>query len=256
MADAARLRPLIVIPARMAASRLPGKPLADICGKPMIVRVWEVAQRWAAGVEGARVVVAAGEAEIADAVTAAGGEAVLTEPDLPSGTDRVWAAAQIADPKGASGAIVNLQGDQPVFDPAILDAVVDALADEAVDISTLASVITDDHERGNPNVVKAVASFADGASIGRALYFTRTTAPWGEGPLLHHIGIYGFRRPALERFVGLAPSPLEQREKLEQLRALENGMRIDVAVVEDSLRIGVDTPEDLERARAYYARAN
>lgn len=246
--------PLVVIPARMAASRLPGKPLADICGKPMIVRVWEIAARWARQVPGARVIVAAGEAAIAEAVTAAGGEAVLTDPDLPSGSDRVNAAARAADPHGAHDVVVNLQGDQPVFDVEILTAVTAPMTDPAVDLATLASVITDPAERGNPNVVKAVVSLADeAATAGRALYFTRATAPWGDGPLYHHIGIYAFRRAALERFVGLPPSPLERREKLEQLRALEAGMHIAVAVVPEGTRIGVDAPEDLARARAWVA---
>jgi 3-deoxy-manno-octulosonate cytidylyltransferase (CMP-KDO synthetase) len=249
------LSPLLVIPARMAATRLPGKPLLDIAGRPMIVRVLDIARGWAADVPGARVLVAAGDQEIVDAVEAAGGEAVLTDPDLPSGTDRCWAAAQAADPDGAHDVIVNLQGDQPVFDADILTAVLAPLAEPAVDIATLASVIIEEHERDNPNVVKLVPSFPSvGATIGRALYFTRAPAPTGDGPLYHHVGIYAFRRPALKRFVSLPPSPLEIREKLEQLRALEDGMRIDAAVVPQGTRIGVDSPDDLKRARAYFAR--
>jgi len=247
------VRPLIVIPARMAASRLPGKPLADISGKPMIVRVWDIASEWAAQHGSAQVIVAAGDAEIVDAMQAAGGDAILTDPELPSGTDRCWAAAEAFDPDRAFDTVVNLQGDQPVFDPEILTAVLAPLSEPAVDIATLASVIIDEEERTNPNVVKVVPSFPEGnGRIARALYFTRATAPTGDGPLFHHVGIYAFRRAALETFVGLTPSPLEIREKLEQLRALEHGMRVDVATVPQGTRIGVDSPEDLERARAYF----
>ncbi|MEO0962831.1 MAG: 3-deoxy-manno-octulosonate cytidylyltransferase [Pseudomonadota bacterium] len=251
------LRPLLVIPARMAAARLPGKPLADIAGKPMIVRVWEIARDWAAEHDGAQVLVAAGDEEIVDAVKAAGGDAVMTDPDLPSGTDRCWAAAETRDPHQNFNVVVNLQGDQPVFDADILTAVLTPLADPEVDIATLSSVIIDEHERDNPNVVKLVPSFPDPqAPIARALYFTRATAPTGDGPMYHHVGIYAFRRDALKRFVALAPSPLEVREKLEQLRALEHGMRMDAAIVPQGTRIGVDSPEDLERARAYFNNEN
>lgn len=240
--------PLIVIPARLAASRLPDKPLADIGGAPMIVHVWRRAM--AAGI--GRVIVACGDAPIADAVTAAGGEAVLTDPDLPSGSDRVHAAAEAIDPGRAHDIVVNLQGDLPVIDPAIIRAALDPLAEPAVDIATLAAVIVEAHERDDPNVVKAVLAARDGDRIARALYFTRATAPSGAGPLWHHIGIYAFRRTALARFVGLPPGILEAREKLEQLRALEAGMRIDAAIV-DGVPFGVDTPADLERARALIA---
>jgi 3-deoxy-manno-octulosonate cytidylyltransferase (CMP-KDO synthetase) len=243
-----RLSPLIVIPARLAASRLPGKPLADIGGAPMIVHVWRRAV--AAGV--GRVVVACGDAPIAEAVAAAGGEAVMTEPDLPSGSDRVHAAAAAVDPAGDHDVVVNLQGDLPAIDPAIIRAALDPLADPAVDLATLAAVIVEPHERDDPNVVKAVLAARAGDRIARALYFTRATAPSGEGPLWHHIGIYAFRRAALARFVTLPPGILEQREKLEQLRALEAGMRIDAAIV-DGVPFGVDTPADLERARALIA---
>lgn len=256
----ADIRPLLVIPARMAATRLPGKPLLDIGGKPMIIRVWDIAAKWAQNVPGAAVVVAAGDQEIVDVVEASGGRAILTDPDLPSGTDRCWAAAQTMDPDGNYDVIVNLQGDQPVFDADILDAVLAPLTDPHVDIATLASVIIDAHERDNPNVVKLVPSFPQGGSsdkpeqqIGRALYFTRATAPTGDGPLYHHVGIYAFRRAALARFVSLPPSELEVREKLEQLRALEDGMRMDAAIVPQGTRIGVDSPDDLERARAYFS---
>ena len=255
------IRPLVVIPARMAATRLPGKPLRDIAGTPMIVRVWHIAAKWAAALPGAEVIVAAGDQEIVDAVTAAGGTAVLTDPDLPSGTDRCWAAARMIDHAGRFDVIVNLQGDQPVFDAEMLTAVLVPLRDPNVDIATLACVITDARERSDPNVVKLVPSFPTpdtppdtppGTPVARALYFTRAAAPAGDGPLYHHIGIYAFRRPALERFVALPPSALERREKLEQLRALEHGMRIDAAIVPEGTRIGVDSLEDLERARAYF----
>lgn len=251
------LRPLLVIPARMAAARLPGKPLADIAGKPMIVRVWEIARDWAAKHDGAQVLVAAGDQEIVDAVKVAGGNAVMTDPDLPSGTDRCWAGAETLDPEQKFNVVVNLQGDQPVFDPEILSAVLTPLSDPEVDIATLASVIIDDEERDNPNVVKLVPSFPDpDTPLARALYFTRATAPTGDGPLYHHVGIYAFRRDALKRFVSLDPSPLEIREKLEQLRALEHGMRMDAAIVPQGTRKGVDSPEDLERVRAYFNNEN
>jgi 3-deoxy-manno-octulosonate cytidylyltransferase (CMP-KDO synthetase) len=237
------MEPLIVIPARMASTRLPGKPLADIAGAPMIVQVWRRAMEAGVG----PVVVAAGEREIAEAVVGAGGKAVLTRADHPSGSDRVWEAVQAVDPDGKAPAVVNLQGDLPTLEPQLIRDCA-SLLDKGADITTLAAEITDAGERTNPNVTKAVISMADGARSGRALYFTRATAPSGEGPLFHHIGIYAYRRDALERFVGLPPSPLEKREKLEQLRALEAGMRIDVAVV-DTVPLGVDTPEDLERAR-------
>jgi len=244
------MEPLIIIPARMASSRLPGKPLAIIGDAPMIVQVWRRAAESGVG----RVVVAAAEAEIAEAVTAVGGEAALTDPDHPSGSDRVWEAVQAVDPEGKAPAVINLQGDLPTLEPSLIRACADLLTHGA-DITTLAAEITDDAERTNPNVTKAVISMADGARHGRAFYFTRATAPSGEGPLYHHIGIYAYTRDALERFVALPPSPLEKREKLEQLRALEAGMRIDVAVV-DTVPLGVDTPEDLERARAALGEAS
>ncbi|ABS61874.1 3-deoxy-D-manno-octulosonate cytidylyltransferase [Parvibaculum lavamentivorans DS-1] len=240
--------PLVVIPARMASTRLPGKPLADICGTPMIVQVWRRAMEAGVG----RVVVAAAEKEIADAVREAGGEAVLTDPDLPSGSDRVWQAVCEVDPEGHHTVILNVQGDLPTLDPALIRTAYEALVRPGADISTLAATITVEEERTNPNVVKAVASFGEGR-LARALYFTRATAPWGEGPLYHHIGLYGYRREALARFVALPPSPLEVREKLEQLRALEAGMAIEVALV-DTVPLGVDTPADLEKARAALAR--
>jgi 3-deoxy-manno-octulosonate cytidylyltransferase (CMP-KDO synthetase) len=235
--------PVVVIPARMPARRLPGKPLADICGVPMIVHVW----RRAVEADLGPVVVACAEAEIADAVTTAGGRAVMTRPDHTSGSDRVFEAVEAIDEEGRFDAVINLQGDLPGIAPDAVGAALAPLAEEAVDIGTLAAVAAPE-ERDDPNVVKAVVSLAAGASIGRALYFSRAPVPSGDGPLYHHIGIYAFRRAALARFVGLAPGVMEKRERLEQLRALENGMRIDVALV-DTVPLGVDTPADLERAR-------
>ncbi|MCF4165822.1 3-deoxy-manno-octulosonate cytidylyltransferase [Zavarzinia compransoris] len=236
---------MVVIPARMASTRLPGKPLADICGAPMIVQVWRRAMEADVG----PVVVAAAEPEIADAVTAAGGRAVLTAPDLPSGSDRIAEALAIADPEGRARIVVNVQGDLPTIDPGEIRAALRPMADPAVDIATLAAEIRIEEERTNPNVVKAVVAWQGATGVGRALYFTRATAPHGAGAHWHHIGLYAYRRDALTRFVRLPPSPLEQREKLEQLRALEAGMRIDVVAV-DTVPLGVDTPEDLARARA------
>jgi 3-deoxy-manno-octulosonate cytidylyltransferase (CMP-KDO synthetase) len=236
--------PIVVVPARMASERLPGKPLADIHGEPMIVHVWRRAMEADIG----PVVVACAEKEIADAVTEAGGLAVLTKPDHPSGSDRVYEAVMNIDPDGKYDAVVNVQGDLPTLDPDVVRKVFAPLGKDVVDISTLASEITEPSERNNPNVVKAVVAFEPGATVGHGLYFTRATAPYGDGPLYHHIGLYAFRRTALERFVNLAPGVLEQREKLEQLRALENSMRIDVALV-DTVPLGVDTQADLDRAR-------
>ena len=234
---------LIVIPARMQATRLPGKPLADIHGLPMIVHVW----RRAVAARCGDVIVATDSGEIADAVARAGGEAILTRADHASGSDRVYEAITKKDPTGSAGIIVNLQGDLPTLDPALVAASVAPLLESDADIATLAAEIREPEERTNPNVVKAVCT-PIGPNRLRALYFTRATAPWGEGPLYHHIGIYAYRRASLERFVKMPPSPLESREKLEQLRALEAGMRIDVAIV-DTVPLGVDTPADLERAR-------
>lgn len=236
--------PVIVIPARLASTRLPGKPLADIGGEPMIVHVWRRAREAALG----PVLVAAAEPEIVRAVEKAGGQAVLTRPDHPSGSDRIFEAVSAFDPQGRFDAVVNVQGDLPTVDPASLAAALALLETEGVEIGTLAAVIKRPQERDDPNVVKAVVALAPGATSGRALYFSRATVPAGEGPHLHHIGLYAYRREALARFVGLAQTPLEQRERLEQLRALENGMRIEVALV-DTVPLGVDTPDDLERAR-------
>lgn len=242
---------LIVIPARMQATRLPGKPLADIAGLPMIVHVWRRAVESGAG----RAVVATDAPEIAAAVEEAGGSALMTRADHQSGSDRVREAVAAADPDGRYRVIVNLQGDLPLLDPALVRACIAPLADADCDIATLAAGIVDEEERTNPNVVKVVGSPAARGNILRALYFTRATAPWGEGPLYHHIGIYAYRREALDRFVALPQSALEKREKLEQLRALEAGMRIDVALV-DTVPLGVDTPADLERARKLAAQAH
>ncbi len=236
------MNPIVLIPARMASTRLPGKPLADIAGKPMIVRVWEQAMKAGIG----PVAVAAAEPEIVAAVVGAGGQAVLTPPDLPSGTDRIFAALESLDPAGRHDVIVNLQGDLPALDPAYVKAVADALPGS--DMATLAALIDDPADRDNPNVPKPVVAWDSDGRRGRALYFTRATAPAGDGPLFFHIGIYAFTRDALTRFVALPPSPLEKRERLEQLRALEAQMSIAVARV-DSVPLSVDTPADLEKAR-------
>lgn len=241
------MHPIILIPARLKATRLPGKPLADIAGKPMIVHVWERAVAARAG----PVVVATDTEGVAAAVEKAGGRAVMTREDHASGSDRIFEALTIADPQGAHDVIINLQGDMPTIDPAIIGKVLLPLANPAVDIGTLAAEIRDGREKIDPAVVKPVIAFATPGESGRALYFTRAAAPSGDGPLYHHIGIYGWRKEALSRFVRLPPSPLEQREKLEQLRALEAGMRIDVVVV-DTVPLGVDTPETLEKARRHY----
>lgn len=235
---------IVLIPARMASTRLPGKPLADIAGRPMIVHVAERAREAALG----RVVVATDADEVARAVRAHGFEAVMTREDHQSGSDRIHEALQALDPDGTVDIVVNVQGDLPTIDPATIRAVFAPLKDNAVDIATLGVEIVREEERANPNVVKIVGSPLSPTRL-RALYFTRATAPWGDGPLYHHIGLYAYRRAALERFVSLQPSVLERREKLEQLRALEAGMRIDVEIVQ-SVPLGVDTPEDLERARA------
>ena len=235
---------LILIPARLAATRLPGKPLADIAGEPMIVHVLRCAQAADIG----PVVVATDSAAVAAVVDKAGGSAVMTRPDHACGSDRIFEALGKVDSERRAEIVVNLQGDLPTIGPADIRAALTPLADAAVDIATLAAEIKVAAERGNANVVKVVGTPVAPARL-RALYFTRATAPAGEGPLYHHIGLYAFRRAALERFVKLPPSPLERREKLEQLRALEAGMRIDVEIVE-TVPLGVDTPEDLEKARA------
>ena len=267
--------PIVLIPARLAANRLPGKPLADIHGLPMIAHVW----RRAMAAELGPVVVACAEPEIAKAVEAAGGRAILTRPDHGSGSDRIFEALETLDPEGRHDAVINLQGDLPTIAPEALRAVLAPLADAAVDIATLVAEITDPAERADPNVVKAALAFPDAGAgdagagsagagsagvdggpdrpaIARALYFSRAPVPWDGGdpakPLYHHIGLYAYRRAALERFVALPASGLERRERLEQLRALEAGLRIDAALV-DTVPLGVDTPADLARAREFLA---
>ncbi|MBK5959404.1 3-deoxy-manno-octulosonate cytidylyltransferase [Rhodoplanes elegans] len=238
---------VVLVPARLAATRLPDKPLADIGGVPMIVHVMRRAVEAGIG----PVVVATDSEAIRAVVAAAGGHAVLTRGDHPSGSDRIFEALQTIDPEGRFGTVVNVQGDLPTLAPADVAAAVAPLHDPSVDIATLAAEIVRDEERTNPNVVKVVGSPVADRRL-RALYFTRATAPWGDGPLYHHIGLYAYRRAALARFVALPPSVLERRERLEQLRALEAGMRIDVAVVV-SVPLGVDTPADLDAARAILA---
>jgi 3-deoxy-manno-octulosonate cytidylyltransferase (CMP-KDO synthetase) len=242
-------RTLVLIPARMAATRLPGKPLMDIAGLPMIVHVLRRAEAARIG----RVAVATDAPEIAATVTSHGGEAVMTRADHPSGSDRIYEALGKLDPKGETEIVVNLQGDFPTIRPDNIRSVLGPLADPAVDIATLAAQIHTEEEDTNPNVVKVVGSPISEGRL-RALYFTRATAPWGEGPRYHHIGLYAYRRAALQRFVGLAPSTLERREKLEQLRAIEAGMRIDVTLV-DTVPRGVDTPADLVTTRRLLAKS-
>jgi 3-deoxy-manno-octulosonate cytidylyltransferase (CMP-KDO synthetase) len=239
---------LILIPARLSATRLPGKPLADIAGQPMIVHVLRRAQEAQLG----PVVVATDSEVVAAAVEKADGRAVMTRADHLSGSDRIFEALGIVDPQRTAKIIVNVQGDLPTLSPADIQSAVGLLDDPKVDIGTLAAKIVKEHEKTDPSVVKAVGSEISLKRL-RALYFTRATAPTGDGPLYHHIGLYAYRREALARFVGLPPSPLEKREKLEQLRALEAGMRIDIAVV-DSVPLGVDTPDHLEAARLVMRR--
>ena len=234
---------LILIPARMASTRLPGKPLADINGLPMICHVVDRAREADIG----EPVVATDSEDILTAVERHGAKAVMTSRDHESGSDRIWEAVERIDPEGESEIIINLQGDLPTIDADTIRRSILPLQDADVDISTLATKIIDEEEKTNPNVVKAIGTPIAQNRL-RALYFTRATAPTGDGPLYHHIGLYAYRRSALERFVALAPSPLEKREKLEQLRALENNMRIDIELV-TSVPLGVDTPEDLQAAR-------
>ncbi len=238
---------LVVIPARLGATRLPRKPLADIGGRPMVVRTAEKARAADVG----RVVVATDSVEIRTAVEAAGFEAVMTREDHPSGSDRVFEALNLVDPDGAFDTLLNLQGDFPTISPDTVKRALAPLSGTGCDIATLCAEIHDEAEKTNPNVVKVVGSPIGERRL-RALYFTRATAPWGEGPLFHHVGIYAFHRAALGRFVALPPSVLETREKLEQLRALEAGMRIDVGIV-DEVPVGVDGPAELELARRAFA---
>ena len=234
---------VVLIPARMASTRLPGKPLANICGLPMIVQVAKRAQEADVG----RIIVAVDDQRTFDAVAAAGFEVVMTRVDHQSGSDRIFEALSKVDPDGKAEIVINVQGDLPTIDPQTIRAALRPLDNDAVDIATLTVEIEDEAEKTNPNVVKVVGSPLSDTRL-RALYFTRTTAPHGAGPLYHHIGLYAFRRSALERFVKLSPSTLEKRESLEQLRALEAGMRIDVEIVK-TVPLGVDTPADLEKAR-------
>jgi 3-deoxy-manno-octulosonate cytidylyltransferase (CMP-KDO synthetase) len=242
-------RTLVLIPARMASTRLPGKPLLDLAGLPMIVHVLRRAEAAKLG----RVAVATDTAEIAAVVRSHGGEAVMTAADHPSGSDRVFEALNKLDAAREIEIVVNLQGDFPTIQPQDIGAVLGPLADVAVDIATLAAEIHTEEEAANPNVVKLVGSAVTARRL-RALYFTRATAPHGEGPRYHHVGLYAYRREALQRFVMLPPSPLERQEKLEQLRAVEAGMRIDVAII-DTVPRGVDTPADLESARRILAKS-
>ena len=236
--------PIILIPCRMNSTRLPNKPLADINGIPMIVRVWQIAVKANLG----RVIVACGEPEISEVIRNEGGEAVLTDPDLPSGSDRIFAALEEIDPSEKHDIVINLQGDLPLLERSTITAAFDLLQNERVDIGTVAAKITVPEEKLSPSIVKAIVAWNNDGITGRSLYFTRAPAPAGDGPMYHHIGLYTFRRRALERFVKLPMSSLERQERLEQLRALENGMRIDVALV-DTVPFGVDTPEDLEKAK-------
>ena len=240
------MNPIVLIPARMAATRLPGKPLADIGGVPMIVRVMRQAQSAGVG----PVVVAAGDAEIVQAVQAAGGRAVLSDPGLPSGSDRILAALGEIDPERRHDVVINLQVDIPFLAPAALSAVTGLLAGQpGCDIATIMVPEADPADRANPDIPKVVAAMQPGGRAARALYFTRSVL-YGDQPVWLHHGVYGFRRAALEAFTAAPPSPLEQRERLEQLRALELGLSIWAAVV-DEAPISVDNPADLERARQY-----
>jgi 3-deoxy-manno-octulosonate cytidylyltransferase (CMP-KDO synthetase) len=243
--------PIIIIPARLAATRLPGKPLADIAGTPMIVHVW----RRAVAAEVGPVVVACGDRAIADAVESAGGRAVMTDPDLPQGSDRVHAAIGLLDPNRAHDAVVNVQGDMPFIDPAAIRLAVDGLADPEIDITTLAAPIEDQAMLADTSVNKVAAGFVDPTRPARALYFSKAVVPWGPGPPYEHVGLYAYRRAALEHFAALPRSVLEQRERLEQLRALEAGMRISVGLIQAGrLGVQVDTPADLARARQLMQR--
>lgn len=239
------MHPIIIIPARMASERLPGKPLADINGKPMIIHVIERAKEADIG----DVVVACSEQEVFDCVSGQGGKAIMTDPNHPSGSDRIFEALCKIDPYSDYNVIVNVQGDLPTIDPAIIRASLNPMENPDVDIATLVAKITREEEKTNPNVVKAAVSVdLNHGRIGRAVYFSRTPIPSGEGDLYHHIGLYAYRRASLEKFIDSPQGILEKRERLEQLRALEHGMRID-AILVDTVPFGVDTPEDLERAK-------
>ena len=252
MTKAAPVNPIVLIPARLASARLPGKPLAEIGGVPIIVHVW----RRAVAAEVGPVVVACGDREIADVIEAAGGRAVMTDPRHPTGSDRIHAAIADLDPDGTFDAVINVQGDLPLLDPAAVRVAFTGLTDPETDIATLAAVIKDESALADTSVNKVVAGFADPTRPARALYFSKAVVPWGEGPHYEHIGLYAYRREALERFVGLPRGVLEQRERLEQLRALEAGMHIAVSLIEPArLGVQVDTPADLERARELFRSA-
>jgi 3-deoxy-manno-octulosonate cytidylyltransferase (CMP-KDO synthetase) len=250
-ADNPIARPIVLIPARLAATRLPNKPLALIAGVPMIVHVWRRAVAATVG----PVVVACGDPEIAEAVERAGGRAVMTDPALPTGSDRIQAAMALLDPERVHDAVINVQGDMPMLDPAAIRVALAALAEPDTDIATLAAPITDLAQLGSTSVNKVVAGFADPSRPTRALYFSKARVPWGAGPHYEHIGLYAYRRAALDRFVTLPRGVLEQRERLEQLRALEAGMRISVSLIDPAqLGVQVDTPDDLARARVLMER--
>lgn len=238
------LNPLLIIPVRLAATRLPRKPLANICGKSMIFHVWEKAMKSNLG----PVLVACGDQEIVDEVNSFGGTAILTDPSLPSGTDRIRVAADLYDPSAAFNCVINVQGDLPTLDPNLLKDVLEPLQNPAVHLATLATLIQDSHELENENVVKVALSLEATERIGRALYFSRLPIPFGSGSHYHHIGLYAYRRSSLNTFVNLPVNPLEASEKLEQLRALAHGLRIDVKVISSSAPFGVDTASDLEKA--------
>ena len=236
--------PIVIIPVRMAATRLPGKPLAMIGGRPMVLHVLDRAREAAIG----PVVVACADAEVAAMVERAGGRAVLTDPDLPSGSDRVHAALAIVDGERRHDVVVNLQGDLPTIAPADIARTLLPLADAGCDLATLVAPIASETEAAASSVVKAACHFAPGADTAFVPYFSRAAVPWGDGPLWHHVGIYAWRRAALDRFVATPPSALEQREKLEQLRAIEAGLRIGAARIA-AAPFGIDTPDDLARAQ-------
>jgi 3-deoxy-manno-octulosonate cytidylyltransferase (CMP-KDO synthetase) len=244
--SAAPTNPIVLIPTRLAATRLPNKPLAEIVGTPMILHVWRRANEAAVG----PVVVACGDPEIAEIIEHAGGRAVLTDPELPTGSDRIHAAITLLDPARTHDAVINVQGDMPMLAPEAIGIALAALADPETDIATLAAEIADEKALHATSVNKVAAGFADRARPTRALYFSKAPVPWGEGPHYEHIGLYAYRRAALDRFVTLPQGVLERRERLEQLRALEAGMRISVSLIEPSqLGVQVDTPDDLARAR-------
>lgn len=238
------MKALIIIPARLASTRLPDKPLADICGKPMIVHVMEQAQKANVG----PVIIASGDKEITEIITMAGGRAIDTDPDLPSGSDRVYQAFLQVENHQDYDVIINLQGDLPLINPADISQSLRPLTDSSIDIATLIAPVKTDFERNAPSVVKVACSFHENETVGKALYFSRALIPAGEGAFWHHVGIYAYRKAALERFISLPESYLERREKLEQLRALEAGMNIGCATI-DHAPLGVDTPADLEKVR-------